>query len=423
MRFCKEFDLRTLRIIRLHYVAISFFLFAIIAVGETTANDYYVSTVGSDSNPGTISQPFQTISKGIGVANPGDTILIREGKYPGFNINLRGKKDAWITIKSYPGEHVTIDKKLGGGSEAVISVSTGSCFFILDGLEITDSTSGRNNAINMPRKSRDPYHDIIIRNNEIHNTKSSAIHVSASGSGKPYNIQFINNHIHHIGFPYSGYGFYVGGNNLLFKGNIIHDAPFGMHNKKLYNSVIEDNIVYNCGGKYEHSSGFKTNGSNIAIWDDEAGDNNIIRNNIVYGARACSGHWCAGIHVKSSNTLIVNNIVYNNSVGIYTPSGKDNIIRNNILYKNSDSLKIGSGNTTDHNLIDIDPKFVNPEGANFHLQSSSPAINAGMTISEVTNDIEGTPRPQGGAYDIGAYEFVLEGDYIPQSFMIHVKGL
>jgi hypothetical protein len=40
----------------------------------------------------------------------------------------------------------------------------------------------------------------------------------------------------------------------------------------------------------------------------------------------------------------------------------------------------------------------------YRLKAGSPAANAGTSLSLVTDDIAGTPRPQGGAYDIGAYE-------------------
>jgi Secretion system C-terminal sorting domain len=52
-------------------------------------------------------------------------------------------------------------------------------------------------------------------------------------------------------------------------------------------------------------------------------------------------------------------------------------------------------------------KFADPANNNFHLLSNSPAVDSGMNTSPygVVNDIEGTPRPYGTAYDIGAYEF------------------
>ncbi|MDH5202862.1 MAG: hypothetical protein OEW69_06360, partial [Nitrospirota bacterium] len=53
------------------------------------------------------------------------------------------------------------------------------------------------------------------------------------------------------------------------------------------------------------------------------------------------------------------------------------------------------------------PLFVNPQIYDFHLQSTSPAINAGTSAvsSVVTYDYEGIPRPQGLSYDVGAYEY------------------
>ena len=55
--------------------------------------------------------------------------------------------------------------------------------------------------------------------------------------------------------------------------------------------------------------------------------------------------------------------------------------------------------------------FVNPS-SDFRLKGGSPAIDAGYTDSTVTTDILGTTRPQGSAYDIGAYEYpVSSGSY------------
>ena len=48
--------------------------------------------------------------------------------------------------------------------------------------------------------------------------------------------------------------------------------------------------------------------------------------------------------------------------------------------------------------------FVNPAAFDFHLATTSPAVNAGTSQSAPAVDIEGTPRPSGGAFDIGADE-------------------
>jgi hypothetical protein len=41
----------------------------------------------------------------------------------------------------------------------------------------------------------------------------------------------------------------------------------------------------------------------------------------------------------------------------------------------------------------------------FHLKSTSPAIDKGTSSSAPKTDIDNTPRPQGAGIDIGAYEF------------------
>jgi len=63
--------------------------------------------------------------------------------------------------------------------------------------------------------------------------------------------------------------------------------------------------------------------------------------------------------------------------------------------------------------------FINPSALDFHLQSTSPAIDAGTNIALVTKDFDGNLRPMDGnsdgtaEYDIGAYEYT--GTYIPPS--------
>jgi hypothetical protein len=68
------------------------------------------------------------------------------------------------------------------------------------------------------------------------------------------------------------------------------------------------------------------------------------------------------------------------------------------------SLPTGAIPTPFTNSINSDPQLVDPAAANFNLQPSSPAIDKGMN-SGIARGINGVPRPQGSAYEIGAYEF------------------
>jgi hypothetical protein len=52
------------------------------------------------------------------------------------------------------------------------------------------------------------------------------------------------------------------------------------------------------------------------------------------------------------------------------------------------------------------PLFVDEGNKHFHLQATSPAVNAG-TNTGIATDYDGTSRPQGTGYDIGAYEYVI----------------
>ena len=80
------------------------------------ATEYHVSTAGLDSNPGTRSKPFKTISRAAEVAQPGDTITVHEGIYRERVNPPRGgtSDDKRIVYRAADGEKVVIK-----GSEVV----------------------------------------------------------------------------------------------------------------------------------------------------------------------------------------------------------------------------------------------------------------------------------------------------------------
>ena len=56
----------------------------VLAVLRAQATDYYVSTSGSDSNPGPAAQPFRTITYAYSRATAGTTIYVAPGTYTDY---------------------------------------------------------------------------------------------------------------------------------------------------------------------------------------------------------------------------------------------------------------------------------------------------------------------------------------------------
>lgn len=58
-----------------------------------------------------------------------------------------------------------------------------------------------------------------------------------------------------------------------------------------------------------------------------------------------------------------------------------------------------------NNLPGVQPGFTNANGADYHLESSSPAVDAGDPSASNAIDYDGVLRPQGARRDIGAFEY------------------
>ena len=75
---------------------------------------YFVAVYGSDTEPGTQSQPWATINHAAEQAKPGDTIIVRGGQYvllTQVRPRNSGRPDAWITYLGYPGEKPIFDAR------------------------------------------------------------------------------------------------------------------------------------------------------------------------------------------------------------------------------------------------------------------------------------------------------------------------
>ena len=137
-----------------------------------------------------------------------------------------------------------------------------------------------------------------------------------------------------------------------------------------------------------------------------------------------------------NNTIYEGNDEWFNGIWVMTKDAKNVVIRNNIVVSHYNVAKIMAADpaleseiTVDHNLVfgpescldgyadclllstlpgntTADPGFVDAEGGDLHLGAGSPAVDQGVAMPGLVDDVEGTTRPQGAAVDVGAYERV-----------------
>jgi parallel beta-helix repeat protein len=217
--------------------------------------------------------------------------------------------------------------------------------------------------------------------------------------------------------------------DITIRNNVIHDLGneaawdgtrhfFGVYIEWGCNThLIYNNVIYNV-----NENGIRVGGNTA---DNKPTDGSQIYNNTLWNTGR------AGIYLdRAKNTTVANNVFSGstNAQVIVSPnsiSNGGNTFSNNLWRKDGTSLfarwnfdpnvsgyqagnldlagwVAASGET---NAVSSDPLFTNSSSRDFTLSSASPAKDAGKTISLVTADIIGTVRPQGAAYDIGAYEF------------------
>lgn len=373
------------------------------------AATYYIATTGDNSNPGTETKPWQTVAYAVNTMGPGDTTYVRGGTYNEGLIRFRtsGKQEAPIKLLNYPGESPIIqciDAKQV--HRMIIHHASGERFpmgwITIEGLEIRncyDSLKIHNG------------HDLTIRKNVFYN----GLHQGILGNGT--RILIDRNVIHHNGNTSGNqnHGIYMNGTGITITNNIIYDNQhYGIQANGSPSSLY---------------SSSKHAGPEFAVSHDW-----VIANNTIAYNRNRAGLVIWGTTLK--NLRVENNIFYENGVTLSSgnaqaidfccsaTSGSIGIqIRNNLAYASGSGatgflgvLSIASKYTQSDNIVNMsDPAFIKapatlPDSPNFALTQRSPAIDAGLTITETKTDFLGAARLQGRAYDIGAYEYNAGGD-------------
>jgi len=167
---------------------------------------------------------------------------------------------------------------------------------------------------------------------------------------------------------------------------------WGQGNNRIYNNVFygegkRGGISLNSAGNHVYHNTFLGSAYGVEFHVGKTG--NRVINNIFQDAPRSLFIWPA----KALPQTLDYNLCYN-------ASGPLRWERSGVAYQTFVAYQQAAGEA--HSRY-ADPGLVG--AADARLRAGSPAIDAGVTLSEVPADFDGVTRPQGPACDIGAYEY------------------
>ncbi len=354
------------------------FLCVSFTFGQTNSS-FYVSTTGSDSNPGTQTAPWRTVQHAADTVRAGSTVNVRGGVYEELVIiKASGNAtDGFITFQSYPGETA-----------------------VLDATHFTPS--GRQGVVTIHNQSYVRIEDFEIRNFHTAEHRLAPLGISVMGSGS--HIELLKNNVHHIeqtfegrdgpGHGANGFGIAVYGTDaktpiseLVIDGNEVHHLKTGsseslvvngnVTNFRITHNVVHDNnnigidvigfertapdpavdqardgvvsgnLVYNITSRGNPAYGDEQNSDGIYV---DGGTRILIEQNVMhdvdFGIELASEHKDrATSYITARNNLIYHSHTAGVSIGGYAPERGHTehcIVINNTLYDN-DTSATGSG--------------------------------------------------------------------------------
>ena len=124
----------------------------------------------------------------------------------------------------------------------------------------------------------------------------------------------------------------------------------------------------------------------------------------------------AAIHIPTTahsvNLSLTNNIISGFPTGVDNNDFPNSKVNGEHTLFDLDVTEPGV-NATFLNSLAGDPSFKNPTSGDYHIRYTSPAKDAGISIINTTQDIDGDPRIIGSAPDIGADEYRPALLYMP----------
>jgi hypothetical protein len=424
---------------------------------SAAGTNYYVNAVtGNDNNPGTNElSPWQTITKAAATLQAGDTVYIMAGVYNNGNIlpAHSGSAGAWITYSNYPGQqwqavitnasfeilqksYINVSGlKIENSPKWGIYVVGPGANYIISG-NYTTNTFGSGIAFWGVAYGQDPglapYYwknitNVLVTNNLIEAACNGDYNEQLDIANGVDSFIVCNNTIRNaISYVNGGEGIdckegasngQIWGNELygLKRTAIYLDAgasvpqyystPALSSNIQVFNNYVHDNGLTNSSAGIQVDSEGRGNTDGIYIY------NNLVCHNSSSGIQVYS--YTSSYTNYARNIYVMNNTVYSNDyIFLYhggisaTWTNASNVwVCNNISVSNVNyQIQNIAGVIVQSNLM-ANARFINAGGGDFHLSSTSPAIDTGTSNNAPLFDYDGNPRPWGLRWDIGAYEY------------------
>ena len=433
-------------------ISVAFLRVTLIAMpGLAQAATLYVATYGNNSNPGTSSRPFATISAAASAALPGTDIIVRGGTYLGrVSLWTSGSPSAYIRYCPYGGERVIIDGTGTPSGQDLVVI--GGNYVEFRGFEVRNATSAGIDAWTS--------NHVRIIGNIVHDSYGMGIFSGSDTAAQSYSNVIDMNTVYHnslnnitrtpgiiwahgimawlsdntvitgnVSFENYGEGI---GSTLSTGVTISGNTVFDNYSVEIYlnnapSSVVTGNLVYSTGNSSFFWQGHQAIGIGAAIETEPTQmllKNETITNNIVIAGQygIYYGNFDHGGGMQ--NSLIANNTVVNATdaaIHIDPDSHRLNQVVNNVFYRSPPgTLKSGSptGFSFGNNCwfggtagsfagtadVFADPLLVQPRSfsaGGYKISSASPCLASGRVLTQVTVNFWGTSRAI--PYSSGAY--------------------